>query len=122
MKRENTQQYFVNASLTFVKKSHIRGEYWSFYFEQPAGFLFHAGQYIQLTLPTHHADARGISRFFSIASSPTEEKIMITTRIAKKEQEQSTFKKSLFGLAEGVSVAFVGPMGTFVLAQESITS
>jgi len=46
-------------------------------------------------------DDRGLERFFSIASAPHEEHVMLTTRFASKS---SSFKKALKNLRRGDSV------------------
>jgi len=82
----------------------------SFYFRAPKEFKFHAGQYVQITLPHEHADSEGSTRFFTISSSPREMRVMITTRRTK-----SSFKKALFSLKRGSELQCFGPMGTFIL-------
>ena len=46
-------------------------------------------------------DDRGLERFFSIASAPHEEHVILTTRFASKS---SSFKKALKNLRHGDSV------------------
>lgn len=97
-----------------IKKEKISNDTHSFYFERPQNFDFEAGQYIKMTLDTLNPDARGTSRFFTIASSPTEkEHLLITTRII-----QSSFKKTLYSFQVGKEVKMRGPHGTFVLNEK----
>ena len=58
-------------------------------------------------------DSRGVSRYFTVSSSPTEKNIRITTRIGK-----STFKQKLNSLPIGSRVEMRGPFGTFVLNRD----
>lgn len=98
-------------TLKFIRKEKIREDICSFYFttisDQQVRWL--PGQYLQLSLP-HNADERGTSRFFSIASAPTEKEIMLTIK-----EGESSFKKVLFALTPGKIVDAFGPMGKFVI-------
>lgn len=82
-------------------------------FERPEQFTFQAGQYIQLRLPKLlHADPKGSSRVFSIASSPLDEKKI---SIAYRETG-SGFKRTLRELATGSETMIEGPHGFYTLA------
>ena len=97
-----------------MNKEQLTGDTYSFYFARPSTFEFIPGQYIKMILNIENPDARGVSRFFSVASSPTEkEHIMITTRIL-----ESSFKKTLGGLPIGAEVQMRGPHGAFVLDEK----
>jgi len=101
-----------NLTISFVKKEQVASDTWSFYFDKTAHPFTHLpGQYIRMTLPHEHPDDRGINRFFTLASSPLEEKnLMITTK-----HGTSSFKQALFALQPGTQVTLFGPLGTFVL-------
>lgn len=109
---------FVPQTFTIklIKKTKASSDAYSFYFKRPQGFDFLAGQYVKVTVDHKHPDERGTSRFFTIASSPTESYLMITTRII-----QSSFKKTLIEQKIGSEVQMRGPHGAFVL-DESDTS
>ena len=81
-------------------------------FSRPPSFSFAAGQYIQVRLPgLVHADPRGDSRVFSIASSPNDrERISIAFR-----RSASGFKRSLEQLPLGGGVLLEGAHGFFAL-------
>lgn len=97
--------------LPFIERKQETEDTYSFFFQRPPEFDFKPGQYLRLILPTDHPDERGTSRFFSIASSPTEkDHFRVTTRII-----QSTFKKTLYSLTPGQIVSISGPYGQFVL-------
>ena len=99
-----------------IKKEEFARDVCSFYFERPSVFEFIPGQYIKMILDIKNPDERGNSRFFSIASSPTEQDhLMITTRII-----ESAFKKTLAGLPIGSAVQMRGPHGTFVLDMQDL--
>ncbi len=102
--------------LPFLRKEQIANNIFSFYFkrlEDTPDFL--PGQYIRLTLPHTNSDERGTSRYFTIASSPLQKEIIITTRI-----ERSSFKKTLLNLTKGTTVKFFGPMGNFLLPENNL--
>lgn len=103
----------VSFSLTFLKKKQINYDSWNFYFEKPTGFNYSAGQYIKIKLHTEHPDNRGVTRYFTLSSSPTEEYLAITTRIIK-----STFKMTLNNLEKGQKVEARGVWGDFVLDEK----
>ncbi len=96
-------------SLQFLKKIKESKDAYSFYFEKK-DLDFTAGQYMKVVLNIKDPDERGVSRFFTIASSPDEEQICITTRII-----QSSFKMAFNNLTSGQEVSFNGPFGNFVL-------
>ena len=85
----------------------------TFYFVPQEPMQYTAGQYTRLTLDHTHADDRGIRRWFTLSSSPTDEYLTITTKMTPKTG--STFKKALFKLKEGTEVDMASPMGDFVL-------
>ncbi|MEK7510423.1 MAG: FAD-dependent oxidoreductase [Patescibacteria group bacterium] len=99
--------------LIFSHKQKEAGDALSFFFRYPKPLLWKAGQYFICTLPHPNPDNRGIKRYFTIASAPFEEEIMLTTRI--NLPIASTFKKALYNLAQGESVEVEGPKGSFVV-------
>lgn len=80
-------------------------------FEKPAGFDFVAGQAMDVTLlqPTE-TDAEGDTRYFSIASAPHEDFLMVATRL-----RDTAFKRQLPGLALGTTVKLGAPGGSLRL-------
>lgn len=112
---------------SLVKKEKNGGNAWNFYFTKPdimqqAGqedsgiakkskkFTYLPGQYIKINLDIKDPDIRGVSRYFTLSSSPRDQYLMVTTRIIK-----STFKESLGSLVLGQKVQMRGPWGDFVL-------
>jgi len=83
----------------------------SFYFQKPEGFVFKAGQYVDMTLINpSETDREGNTRSLSIASAPCESDLMITTRL-----RDSTFKRVLQKEAENLEIKIAGPFGSFTL-------
>lgn len=99
----------------FIKKIQESDDSYSFYFDRKnVSFNFLPGQYIKISLNIENPDDRGSTRFFSVASSPTEhDYLFITTRIIK-----SSFKLALSSLKKGEVVRFMGPYGKFVLRED----
>lgn len=113
-------QSFFSA---FYKKVQLTEDIFSFYFYHPQTYNkkevpnwhYLPGQYIRMTLPHNNPDNRGTSRFFSIASSPTQKEFLVfTIKII-----ESTFKKRLMDLKKNDPVQFWGPIGQFVLPEET---
>jgi ferredoxin-NADP reductase len=87
----------------------------SFLFQPESPLEFQAGQYLQVLLPHVAPDHRGISRSFSIASSPREPLIRLTTRLSSPG---SSFKRALAKLQPGAVLDASGPFGDFVYADD----
>lgn len=75
-----------------------------------------AGQFTELRLPHKNRDKRGDRRWFTLASSPTEEKLAITTKFAT--ENGSSFKNALAAMKPGDEVMLAQPMGDFVLPKD----
>jgi len=69
-----------------------------------------AGQFAFFDIGGVYGDPKGPIRHFTISSSPTENFIMLTTRV-----RESPYKKRLSTLEEGAKVNVRGPEGQFVL-------
>jgi len=82
--------------------------------ERPVRYI--AGQFTELHLPHEPADDRGIRRWFTLSSSPTEELLAITTSFST--QRPSSFKQQLLTLQPGTTVTLADPMGDFVLPKD----
>jgi ferredoxin-NADP reductase/nitrite reductase/ring-hydroxylating ferredoxin subunit len=72
-----------------------------------------AGQFAFFDIGGVSNDPKGPIRHFTIASSPTDDFIMISTRI-----RDTPYKKRLSSLEEGVKVKVRGPEGKFVLHKD----
>jgi len=83
----------------------------AFQFQKPPDFVFKAGQYIDLTISqSQHGSSNGLTHTFSIASSPFDEELLVTTRM-----RNTVFKQALSILPIGSGVQIEGPMGSFRL-------
>lgn len=85
-------------TLTFVGSHQLSPTTSEFTFSPRPAIRYQPGQYLEWTIPHHTADQRGLRRFFTIASSPTED----TIRLGVKFYEHpSTFKTVLRRLQPG---------------------
>lgn len=80
-------------------------------------FKYNAGQYVEMTLPHTSADSRGLRRYFTLASSPTEDTLRIGIRYY---ENGSSFKSTLreAGSDTPVSIGQLG--GDFTLPKDSM--
>jgi len=85
----------------------------AFQFEKPNNFVFKAGQYIDLTLAGFRPQlgpSDGMTHTFSIASSPSDKDLIVTTRM-----RNTVFKRTISTLPIGSRARIKGPMGSFTL-------
>ena len=86
-----------------------------FRFEKPEGFVFQAGQSIDLTLVNpQETDAEGNMRSFSLCSAPEEDSLAIATRM-----RDTAFKRVLGSMTQGHEISFEGPFGSFFLHENT---
>ncbi|MDE2212991.1 MAG: FAD-dependent oxidoreductase [Patescibacteria group bacterium] len=85
----------------------------SFIFKPEEPLTWKAGQYLHYVLHHEPTDNRGSDRWFTVASAPFEEEVMITTRIAA--EKGSSFKAALMALQIGDSIEISAVEGDFVV-------
>ncbi len=107
----------MTIPLRFVHQQHEAENATSYLFQPESPLSFRAGQYLRYTLPHAAPDTRGISRSFSIASSPDEPFLRLTTRLSAPP---STFKAALARLQPGAIVDASGPLGNFVYSESDV--
>ncbi len=73
---------------------------------------FRPGQYLEWTLGHQKADSRGNRRYFTLASSPTENEIIMGVKFYNPA---SSFKKALLSLSAGDEIVASQLAGDFVL-------
>jgi ferredoxin-NADP reductase len=98
--------------LELVEKRQLTATAWEFRFRPARPLRFAAGQYLELTLPHAHPDARGIRRVFSLTSAPGDADVTIGVRI---RDDASSFKRALLALEPGARVRATGVWGDFTL-------
>lgn len=87
----------------------------AFFFEKPENFSFRAGQHIEMKLiKPPETDAEGNSRMFSLVNSPSENYIIIATRM-----RDTAFKRVLGKIPIGGKVTIENPHGSFLLQNDT---
>lgn len=89
----------------------------TFWFKPDKPVDYTAGQFTEIYLPHDNPDNRGIRRWFTLSSSPTEPMVSITTKFST--QQSSTFKQTLAALQPGTPLKLAQPMGDFVLPKDA---
>lgn len=106
------QKYIV----PFLEKRKIAKDTYEFVFEKPKELKFKAGQYLEWTLPQLKTDGRGNRRFFTIASSPTEDKLKLGVKYSDKP---SSFKTKLLSYKQDEKITADELTGDFTLPKET---
>ena len=93
----NIYSYMVSPKqkvvLKLKRKSKIASNIADFVFKPSQRLVFEPGQYMEFTLAHPKPDSRGNRRYFTLASSPTEESLHLGVRFYA---DSSSFKKSLY--------------------------
>ena len=101
----------IDYQSTLLGRTEVAEGTMAFQFEKPKHFVFKAGQYIDLTLSgSQPGPSNGLTHTFSIASSPLDEALVVTTRV-----RNTLFKRAISILPIGGGVRIEGPMGSFGL-------
>jgi ferredoxin-NADP reductase len=103
----------IDYQSTLLGRTEVAKGTMAFQFEKPNNFVFKAGQYIDLTLSGSQPQLGppdGMTHTFSIASSPCDEELVVTTRM-----RNTAFKKAISSLQIGSRARIEGPMGSFSL-------
>jgi len=112
----NTYAYLVSPKykLTpkFIKKVNIAKSSLDFIFKPDRPVSYKPGQYMEWTLPHSSSDSRGNRRYFTLASSPTEENIRLGVKFYPRG---SSFKKAMLAMNDSTSIAAGQLGGDFTL-------
>jgi ferredoxin-NADP reductase len=100
----------IDYQSTLLGRTEVAEGTMAFQFERPNHFVFKAGQYIDLTLASQSGLPNGLTHTFSIASSPSDEELVVTTRM-----RDTAFKQAMSMLPIGSRARLEGPMGSFGL-------
>ena len=115
----NIFSYVVSGSfrqaMILKEKKLLTHDVIAFQFEPARKFQFKAGQFLEWTLSHKNPDSRGVRRFFTISSSPTEDYIMLTSKFYEKP---STFKQALRTLELGSEIIASSLSGEFTLPED----
>lgn len=114
----NLFSYFVSFRqrlvLTLKQKVQLSRDTYDFIFSKP-NFSFTPGQYMEWTLGHEKTDDRGNRRYFTLASSPTENNVRIGVKFYP---ESSSYKKGLFNLPIGAKIVAGQLSGDFTLPKD----
>ncbi len=99
-------------SLVGIEKT--ANDSYDFVFTPDQQMVYKPGQYMEWTLE-HKPDSRGMRRYFTLASSPTERELRLGIRFYEKG---STFKKKLLSMKKGDTIVASGLSGDFVLPKD----
>jgi ferredoxin-NADP reductase/nitrite reductase/ring-hydroxylating ferredoxin subunit len=109
--KEANKQPDSYSGLTLTKKEELEGtDIMTFKFAKNGYPEYKAGQFAFFPLDTVNNDSRGPVRHFSLASSPTEDVLIISTRI-----RDTPYKQQLSTIQEGEPVKVSKARGNFVL-------
>ncbi|MDB5265582.1 MAG: hypothetical protein JWM39_295 [Parcubacteria group bacterium] len=101
--------------LTLKERIPIATDAYEFVFSSDRALTFKPGQYLEWTQAHSHSDSRGIRRYFTIASSPTEKDLRIGVKFYKPS---SSYKKALFALRPGDTIVASQLAGDFTLPKD----
>ena len=122
IRQQSDSESSSQVELTLVEKDKVEGtDVTSFKFNRQnnpgkENLLLHdytAGQFAFFDIGGVYNDPNGPIRHFTISSSPTENFIMLSTRI-----RDSPYKKRLSALEVGAKVKVMGPQGHFILHED----
>jgi ferredoxin-NADP reductase/Na+-translocating ferredoxin:NAD+ oxidoreductase RnfD subunit len=86
-----------------------------FVFESDRRLVFAPGQYMEWTLPHRKSDTRGVRRYFTIASAPTQKEVRLGVKFY---DPPSSFKRALSSLTPGALVSASEIRGDFTLPSD----
>lgn len=98
--------------LTLVDKIRLTPDSYEFVFSPNQHLKFSSGQYLEWTLPHNTYDKRGIRRYFTIASAPSDNLIRLGTKFYTPA---SSFKKTMMTLRKGSTLVASQLAGDFTM-------
>ncbi len=98
--------------LTLASIEESAQDVYNFAFTSDRKVSFAPGQYMEWTLGHHYPDNRGNRRYFTIASSPTEDEVHLGVKFYP---QSSTFKQALASMKPGDKISASHIAGSFVL-------
>lgn len=115
----NMYSYFVSPkgklTLRLKEKVRIAPDIYEFVFAAPSKLNFAPGQYMEWTLGHNESDSRGNRRYFTMASSPTEQNLRLGVKFDKRP---STFKKAMLSMDRHTEIVASQIAGDFVLPED----
>lgn len=115
----NVFAYFASPKkkliLKLKEKIKIANDTFDFVFTADKKLNFKPGQYLEWTLAHEKMDNRGMRRYFTIASSPTEQDIIMGVKFYEKP---SSYKQSLISLESAKTIVASQLTGDFTLPKD----
>ena len=115
----NLYAYYVSPQpkqiLKLKEKTRLSPDVYEFVFAPTQKLKFAPGQYMEWTLGHNDPDARGNRRYFTLASSPTEQNLKLGVKFYK---ESSSFKKAMLSLDRNSEMLVSQISGDFTLPQD----
>src|SRR3989441_3613661 len=115
----NVYSYIVSPKqkvvLKLKGKSKIASDIVAFVFKPSQRLVYEPGQYMEFTLAHPKPDSRGNRRFFTLASSPTEESLHLGVRF---NANSSSLKKALYRIDGRTKMIAAQIAGDFTLPQD----
>lgn len=110
--------FSLRARLVLILKEvrYLASNTYEFVFVTREKLRFKAGQYLEWTVPHSPRDARGVRRYFTIASAPTEKEVQLAVRIAANG---SSYKRKLMSLSIGDKLYATALAGDFILPKDA---
>lgn len=105
----------VKLFLNLEQKIKIAPDIYDFIFSSNQKMSFLPGQYMEWTLPHNGIDSRGNRRYFTLASSPTEDNLKIGVKFYP---QGSSFKKAMLNLDRKTRIVASQLAGDFVLPKD----
>lgn len=102
----------IKERLLLTKSQPLSPDIIEFDFKPARPFSFLPGQYMEFTLPHVQSDSRGNRRYFTLASSPTEQEVKLGVKFYP---DSSSFKKSMATLSQGQTLMTGQLAGDFTL-------
>lgn len=115
----NVFAYLVSPKTKLVlqlrQKLHIAPDVYDFIFVPQRALAFAPGQYMEWTLGHADPDTRGNRRYFTLASSPTENHIRLGVKFSG---ELSSFKRAMLAMDQRTAIMAGQLAGDFVLPRD----
>jgi len=115
----NIYAYFSGSKVklfpSLFRKYKIASDSAEFSFVTERPLDYQPGQYMEFTLPHEKADNRGVRRYFTLSSSPTEEQLKIGVKFY---DDGSSYKSALLDIGKNTSIVASQLSGDFVLPKE----
>ena len=101
--------------LRLKEKVQLAPDIYDFIFVPTRKFAFAPGQYMEWTLGHDEPDSRGNRRYFTLASSPTENTLRLGVKFY---QQSSSFKSALLAMDQQSEIVAAQVAGDFVLPDD----